>query len=100
MTSIIIKESQLVKLLETAMDLDIYVQPIDSPVPGQNDDFVDSLEEIKSKIGEIISMANNGEKIGEEQRREIFRLVDLFNKTYNNIKFIDKSKVVPIFQKN
>ena len=82
------------------MDLDIYVQPVDWPIPGQNDDFVESLEEIKSKITEIISLANNGEKIGQEQKREIFRLVDLFNKTYNNIKFIDKSEVVPIFQKN
>ena len=100
MSSIIIKESQLVKLLETAMDLDIYVQPVDLPIPGQNDDFVESLEEIKSKITEIISLANNGEKIGQKQKREIFRLVDLFNKTYNNIKFIDKSEVVPIFQKN
>ena len=99
MSSIIIKESQLVKLLETAMDLDIYVQPVDSPIPGENDDFVDSLEEIKSKIQEIISMALNGEKISQEQKREIFKLVDLFKKTYNNIKFIDKSEVAPIFQK-
>lgn len=100
MSSIIIKESQLVKLLETAMDLDIYVQPIDSPMPGKNDDFVDSLEEIKLKIGELVSMVNNGDEINHQQKREIFKLVDLFNKTYNNIKFIDKSEVVPIFQKN
>lgn len=100
MSSIIIKESQLVKLMETAMDLDIYVQPVDLPIPGRNDDFLDSLEQIKSKIGELVSMASSGEKIGEEQKRKIYRLVDLFNKTYNDIKFIDKSEVVPIFQKN
>ena len=82
------------------MDLDIYVQPIDLPVPGKNDDFVDSLEEIKSKIGELVSMANSGDVINHQQKREIFKLVDLFNKTYNNIKFVDKSEVVPIFQKN
>lgn len=96
MSSIIVKESQLVKLIETAMDLDIYVQPLDSPVPGQNDDFVDSLEDIQQKIKELIMMANNGEKINHEQRGEIFSLLDLFNKVYENIKFVDKSEIVPM----
>lgn len=96
MSSIIVKESQLVKLIETAMDLDIYVQPVDSPVPGQNDDFVDSLEDIQQKIKELIMMANNGEKINHEQRGEIFSLLDLFNKVYENIKFVDKSEIVPM----
>jgi len=96
MSSIIVKESQLVKLIETAMDLDIYVQTVDSPIPGQNDDFVDSLEDIQQKIQEIVMMANNGEKINHQQRGEIFRLLDLFNKVYENIKFVDKSEIVPI----
>lgn len=96
MSLMIIKEAQLVKLLETAMDLDIYVQPIDSPVPGQNNDFIDSLEDIQQKIQEIVMMANNGEKINHQQRGEIFRLLDLFNKVYENIKFVDKSEIVPI----
>ncbi len=96
MSFIIVKESQLVKLIETAMDLDIYVQPIDLPVPGQNDDFVDSLENIQQKIKELIMMANNGEKINHEQRGEIFSLLDLFNKVYENIKFVDKSEIVPM----
>jgi hypothetical protein len=96
MSSIIVKESQLVKLIETAMDLDIYVQPVDSPVPGQNDDFVDSLEDIQQKIKELIMMANNGEKINHEQRGKIFSLLDLFNKVYENIKFVDKSEIVPM----
>jgi len=41
-------------------------------------------------------MANNGEKINHQQRGEIFRLLDLFNKVYENIKFVDKSEIVPI----
>ena len=100
MTSIIIKESQLVKLVETAMDLDIYVQPINPPIPGQNDDFVDSLEQICDKIKELISMANTDGSVPQEQKREIYKLVDSFNKIYEKIKFVDKSEVVPIFQKN
>jgi len=97
MSSIIIKESQYVKLLETAMDLDIYVQPIDPLIPGRNDDFVDSLEEIKQRIDEIIMMSDNGQEINREQKSEIYRLVDLFNKTYEKIKFVDKSDIVPMF---
>lgn len=97
MSSIIIKESQLVKLMETAMDLDIYVQPIDSPIPGENDDFNDSLESMKSKIDEIIMMAGTGTKIDQTQKREIYKLLDLFDKTYEKIKFVDKSEIVPMF---
>ena len=97
MSSIIIKESQLVKLLETAMDLDIYVQPIDSQIPGKNEDFVDSLEDIKSKVQELIMMANTGKQIDEEQKREIFRLVDLFRNVYDKVKFVDKKDIVPMF---
>lgn len=97
MSSIIVKESQLVKLLETAMDLDIYVQPIDSPIPGENDDFNNSLEDIKQKIEEVIMMAANGKKIDQAQKREIFKLVDLFNKIYEEIKYVDKSDIVPMF---
>ena len=97
MSSIIIKESQLIKLMETAMDLDIYVQPIDSPIPGKNEDFVDSLEDIKSKVQELIMMANTGKQIDEEQKREIFRLVDLFRNVYDKVKFVDKKDIVPMF---
>ena len=97
MSSIIIKESQLIKLMETAMDLDIYVQPIDSPIPGKNEDFVDSLEDIKSKVQELIMMANTGKQIDEEQKREIFRLVDLFRNVYDKVKFVDKRDIVPMF---
>lgn len=97
MSSIIIKESQLIKLMETAMDLDIYVQPIDSPIPGKNEDFVDSLEDIKSKVQELIMMANTGKQIDEERKREIFRLVDLFRNVYDKVKFVDKRDIVPMF---
>lgn len=97
MSSIIIKESQLVKLLETAMDLDIYVQPITPPTPGQNDDFIDSLDEIRDKIKELSMMAQTGKQINQEQKREIFKLVDQLKKIYEKVKFVDKSDIVPMF---
>jgi hypothetical protein len=42
-------------------------------------------------------MSDNGQEIDREQKREIYRLVDLFNKTYEKIKFVDKSDIVPMF---
>ena len=95
MTSIIIKESQLVKLLETAMDLDIYVQPVNPPIPGGNDNVIDTLEELRDKAKEIVQMAENGIKIRDNVRRELFQILDMFNKTYDRIKYIDKSELLP-----
>ena len=99
MSSIIIKEGQLVKLIETAMDLDIYVQPIDQPVPGQNNDFVGALSEIKSKIDELIMMADTGKEINSEQKSKIYKLIDFLNDIYEKIKYVDKSEIVPMFEK-
>ena len=97
MASIIITEEQLVKLMETAMDLDIYVQPVDPMIPGSNNDFINTLEQIKSKIDELSMMSNNGKDIGQQNKMEIYKLYDLFNKVYENIKYVDKKDVVPMF---
>lgn len=97
MASIIITEQQLVKLMETAMDLDIYVQPVDPMIPGLNNGFVDSLEEMKTKIEELSMMAGNGKEIGQQNKIEIHKLLDLFNKVYEKIKYVDKKDVVPMF---
>lgn len=97
MTSIIITEEQLVKLMETAMDLDIYVQPVEPMTPGSNNDFVDTLEQMKSKIEELSMMAENGKDIGQQDKMKIYKLWDLFNKVYENIKYVDKKDVVPMF---
>lgn len=97
MASIIITEQQLVKLMETAMDLDIYVQPIDPMVPGTNDDFTGAMESIKSKIDELIMMTQNGKNIEQQNKIEIYKLLDLINKVYEKIKYVDKKDVVPMF---
>ena len=97
MASIIITEQQLVKLMETAMDLDIYVQPIDPMVPSTNDDFTGAMESIKSKIDELIMMTQNGKNIEQQNKIEIYKLLDLINKVYEKIKYVDKKDVVPMF---
>jgi len=92
MATIIIKESQLVKLCETAMDLDIYVQPVEPMVPGTNDDLISTLESLRDRAQEILQMAENNVKIREEGKREIYRIFDQFMKAYEMIKYVDKSE--------
>lgn len=92
MSSIIIRESQLVKLLETAMDLDIYVQPIEPMLPGSNDDLISTLDSLKSRAQEILQMAENNVKIRDEAKREIFRIFDQFMRAYEMIKYVDISE--------
>ena len=58
---VIISESQYKKLVETgsnsaAMDLDIYVQPMQTDTDNGNIDVVDASEEVIDKLEELISM--------------------------------------------
>lgn len=69
MSSIIITNTQLVKLVETAMDLDIYVQPINQPFSNGNQDVVDSLDEMIDKSQELKSMFETGKKKFTTKRR-------------------------------
>jgi len=50
MKKIILKESQLIKLIETAMDLDIYSQPSQIDTNNGNLDVVDTVEDIISQL--------------------------------------------------
>lgn len=89
MTSIIITETQLVKLVETAMDLDIYVQPIDQPFSNGNQDLEDTLSEIIDKAKELRSMLETGKKTYYDSKSELYKVLDDFNKVYDSIKFGD-----------
>jgi hypothetical protein len=64
---VIISESQYKKLVETgsnsaAMDLDIYVQPMDTDTDNGNIDVIDASEEVIDKLEELISMFKGGKK--------------------------------------
>jgi hypothetical protein len=62
MKKIILKESQLIKLIETAMDLDIYSQPSQIDTNNGNLDVVDTVEDIISKLEELLYMLKSGKK--------------------------------------
>lgn len=87
MKKIILKESELVKLIETAMDLDIYVQPVDYDTNNGNIDFEDSTELIIDRLKELIYMVNSGKKINTQTKQKLFRIQDLINSIYNEIKY-------------
>jgi hypothetical protein len=91
MKKIILKESQLIKLIETAMDLDIYSQPSQIDTNNGNLDVVDTVENIISKLEELLYMLKSGKKINTNSKSEIFKTFDNINKTFSNIKYNSQS---------
>jgi hypothetical protein len=90
MKTIIISESQLVKLLETAMDLDIYVQPMNYSTSTGNNDLIDSIEDNISKLNELKQMFKTGKTISTESEAEFYNLTNKINKIYDQTKFQDQ----------
>lgn len=90
MKTIIITEKQLVKLLETAMDLDIYVQPMDYSTSSGNNDLNDSIDEMILKLKEMKSMFETGKTISSESKKVFFDLNNQINKIYEKTKFQDQ----------
>jgi predicted nucleotide-binding protein (sugar kinase/HSP70/actin superfamily) len=89
MRKIIIKESELVKLIEVAMDLDIYTQPSTVATDNGNLDVDDSIEDIISKLKELLDMLKSGKKISSVLKSQIYKNLDDINKSYSNIKYED-----------
>lgn len=91
MSRIVILESQYKRIFETgsnsaAMDLDIYVQPVDRDTDNGNENVIESIDDMCLKMKEIENMFEQGKKIPQEIKFEIFKLQDSFNKIYDVIK--------------
>jgi tRNA pseudouridine-54 N-methylase len=91
MKKIILKESQLIKLIETAMDLDIYSQPSQIDTNNGNLDAEETVEDIISKLKELLYMLKSGKKINTNSKSEIYKTFDNINKTFSNIKYNSQS---------
>lgn len=89
MKKIILKESELVKLIETAMDLDIYVQPVDYDTNNGNLDVEDSINTILEKLKELLYIIKQGKKIDTQTKQNIFKQQDNIDSIYKKIKFDD-----------
>jgi hypothetical protein len=86
MRKILIKESELIKLIETAMDLDIYSQEPNVSTGSPNEDAEQSVEEIISKLKELLNMLQSGKKVDTTLKGKIYRNLDNLNSTFEEIK--------------
>ena len=87
MRKVLIKESELIKLIETAMDLDIYSQEPNVSTGSPNEDAEQSVEEIISKLKELLNMLQSGKKVDTTLKGKIYRNLDDLNKTFSSIKY-------------
>lgn len=85
--TILIKESELVKLIETAMDLDKYTQLPNFSSGDGNMDAEQSVEEIIGKLKELLNMLQSGKKVDTTLKGRIYRNLDDLNKTFSSIKY-------------
>jgi ribosome-associated translation inhibitor RaiA len=92
MAKYILTESQLKKLQEqgsnsAAMDLDIYVQPMEIDSSNGNEDVEETVQEIMSKLEELLAMFKTGKKLHPELQGRLDKNLDDINKNFENIKY-------------
>jgi dihydroorotase len=92
MSKYILTKLQYQKLVEqasntAAMDLDIYSQPMTTSSDNGNSDIEDAVNDIISKMDELMSMLKSGKQIHTELKTRIFHNLDEINKTFSNIKY-------------
>jgi len=87
MIKILLKESELIKLIETAMDLDIYSQNMTTPAGRPTEDAEETAEEIIEYLKELISMMKGGKEVSTPLRQSIYKNLDDIKNTYQNIKY-------------
>lgn len=91
MKKILITKEQYQRLFETgaanaAMDLDIYVQPVNYDTSTGNENLEDSIEEIVGKLKELNSLFNVGKKVKSSTKNKIFKVVDQLKSVYDETK--------------
>jgi hypothetical protein len=89
MSKIIIKESELIKLIETAMDLDRYIEPVSYDTGDENENLSDSIDVIVNRLKELLFMLKSGKKINYQNKSEFFSELDRLNGLYHKIKYED-----------
>lgn len=90
MREIIISELQYKMLIETgaanaAMDLDIYVQQMETDTGNGNENLDDSFFDMISKLKELKNSFQAGKKVQTPIKNEIFIIHDKINKIHELI---------------
>jgi hypothetical protein len=73
------------------MDLDIYSQPSQIDTNNGNLDAEETVEDIISKLKELLYMLKSGKKINTNSKNKIYKTFDNINKTFSNIKYNSQS---------
>lgn len=81
-------ESQLKRLAEVAMDLDIYSQKSNPSTGSTNDDIENSTEQIIKKLQELLNDFQTGKKVSTSQKMQLHKILDDINQIYDSIKNI------------
>jgi hypothetical protein len=87
MKKIRLTESELIKIIETAMDLDKYSQLPNFSSGDENKDMEDTIAEIMGKLKELIDISKSGQKISHELKSKIYKNLDDLNKSFEAIKY-------------
>jgi len=93
MLKVIITESQYKRLFEqqgsnsVAMDLDIYIQPMQTDTDNGNLDVIDATEDIIDNLEELVAMFKSGKKTSSELKGKIYKALDDINQTHSDIKY-------------
>lgn len=87
MCKIIIKESHLIKLIETAMDLDRYVQNVRYSTDNGNKDIENSTEEVVERLKELLNMFKSGKKVNFTSLSKFHGVLDQLNDLYDDMKY-------------
>lgn len=91
MSRIILKETELVKLLETAMDIYIYNKPVDYDTTNNDKSSINNLENIVEILKELIYMLESGKEIDYSLRGDLFSEFDRIKNIFDRIKYKNHS---------
>jgi hypothetical protein len=87
MSSIIINESELVKLVEVAMDISRYREPIQYSDGEENKSAEDATKDIIQILKELLSIIQSNRKLTPQDKSMIFKSYDILKNTHDKIKF-------------
>lgn len=87
MTSMLINESELVKLVEVAMDISRYREPIQYSDGTENKNVEDATNDIISILKELLFILQSNRNLTPQDKSMIFKSYDQLKKTHDKIKY-------------
>jgi hypothetical protein len=83
----LINESELVKLVEVAMDISRYREPIQYSDGTENKNVEDSTKDIISILKELLFIIQSNRNLTPQDKSMIFKSYDQLRKTHDKIKY-------------